>query len=83
MPSGFTASELELPMSQPLIMIDPLPRTLDIICDFATRANLNGLVQLVIHESTQMPDGMVERHLPEASVIWGQTNLPRKADMRT
>ena len=25
-----------------------------------------------------MPNDMVERHLPEAIIIWGQTNLPRE-----
>ena len=65
-------------MSQPLILIDPLPRTLDVICDAPTRAKLNGLGRLIIHESATMPEDMVEHHLPDVSVIWGQTNLPRE-----
>lgn len=63
-------------MFQPLILIDPLPRTLDVICNAATRAKLNGLGQLIVHETSPMPDELVDRHLPEATVIWGQTKLP-------
>ena len=69
-------------MPRPIILIDPLPRTLDVIFDAATRAKLDGLEQLVIHESSQMPEDMVERHLPEAIIIWGQTNLPHERLVR-
>ena len=61
-----------------LILIDPQPRTLGLICDVPTRAKLEGLGQLVIHETGAMPDEMVEKYLPEASIIMGQTNLPRE-----
>ncbi len=37
-------------MTRPLILIDPLPRTLDVICDAATRAKLHSLGELVVHE---------------------------------
>jgi phosphoglycerate dehydrogenase-like enzyme len=65
-------------MTRPLILIDPLPRTLDVICDAATRAKLHSLGELVVHESSRMPDAMVEKYLPEASIIMGQTKLPRE-----
>jgi phosphoglycerate dehydrogenase-like enzyme len=64
-------------MLRPLILIDPLPRTLDVICDRETRARLDALGALIVHESSPMPDDMVDRHLPEASIIMGQTALPR------
>ena len=69
-------------MPRPLILIDPLPRTLDLICDAPTRAKLEQLGELVIHESTPMPDEMVERYLPEAALIMGQTKLPRERLMK-
>ena len=62
-------------MSKPLILIDPLPRTLDLICDAPTRARLEALGELVIHEASPMPNEIVERHLPEAEIIIGQTKL--------
>ena len=50
-------------MTTPLILIDPLPRTLDVICDKPTRAKLESLGNLVICETERMPDAMVEQHL--------------------
>lgn len=65
-------------MSKPLILIDPLPRTLDLICDVPTRTRLEALGELVIHEASPMPDEIVERHLPQTEIIIGQTRLPRE-----
>ena len=62
-------------MTRPLILVDPLPRTLDVICDAPTRAKLESLGQLVICESERMPDAMVEQHLGEVSIIIGQTRM--------
>jgi phosphoglycerate dehydrogenase-like enzyme len=64
-------------MSKPLILVDPLPRTLDLICDADTRRRLEALGELVICEDGPMPDELVERHLGEATLIIGQTSLPR------
>jgi phosphoglycerate dehydrogenase-like enzyme len=61
---------------QPLILVDPLPRTLEMICDAPTRARLEALGRLVIHEDGPMPDDVVERHLGEAVAIVGQTAMP-------
>jgi phosphoglycerate dehydrogenase-like enzyme len=69
-------------MSTPLILIDPLPRTLDVICEPDVRARLESLGKLVIHESGPMPDAVIERHLPEAAIIMGQTRLPRERLMK-
>lgn len=65
-------------MTKPLILVDPLPRTLDIICDGPTRAKLEQLGELVIHEESRMPDAMVERYLPETVILMGQTRMPRE-----
>lgn len=69
-------------MTRPLILIDPLPRTLDVILDPPTRARLESLGELVVHESSRMPDAMVEMHLGEAAIIMGQTRLPRERLMK-
>jgi phosphoglycerate dehydrogenase-like enzyme len=69
-------------MTRPLILIDPLPRTLDVICDPATRAKLESLGKLVVHESGPMPDSMIDQYLPEATLVLGQTKLQRARLMR-
>jgi phosphoglycerate dehydrogenase-like enzyme len=62
--------------SQRVILVDPLPRTLAMICDAPTRARLEALGPLVIHEQGPMPDDMLERHLPDVTAILGQTAMP-------
>ena len=64
-------------MSRPLILVDPLPRTLALICDADTRRRLEALGDLVISEDGPMSDDLVERHIGEASLVIGQTSLPR------
>jgi phosphoglycerate dehydrogenase-like enzyme len=59
-----------------VILVDPLPRTLEMICDAPTRARLERLGPLVIHDHAPMPDDEVERHLPEVVAILGQTAMP-------
>ena len=60
------------------ILVDPLPRTLAMICDAPTRARLEALGPLVVHEDGPMPDELVERHLPETVAILGQTAMPKE-----
>ena len=60
----------------PLILVDPLPRTLDMICDGPTRRRLETLGRLIVSDREPMPDGVVEQHLPDAVAIVGQTDLP-------
>jgi len=60
----------------PVILVDPLPRTLEMICDPATRARLDALGTLVVHEDGPMPDALVDAHLPDTVAILGQTALP-------
>lgn len=59
-----------------VILVDPLPRTLAMICDPPTRARLEALGPLVIHEDGPMPDELVDEHLPHVTAILGQTAMP-------
>lgn len=59
-----------------MILVDPLPRTLEMICDADTRARLEALGPLVVHEAGPMPDALVEEHLPSVTAILGQTAMP-------
>lgn len=62
---------------RPLILVDPLPRTLDLICEPDVRRRLESLGRLVISEDKSMPDEMVDRLLPETAILIGQTAMPR------
>ncbi len=64
-------------MTSPLILADPFPRTLDGICDADARRRLAALGRLELFEAGPMPDEMVDRLLPEASILIGQTKMPR------
>jgi phosphoglycerate dehydrogenase-like enzyme len=61
---------------RPLILVDPQPRTLDMICDPPTRARLEALGRLVVSDAAPMPDEQVDALLPEAVAVLGQTDLP-------
>jgi len=63
---------------RPLILVDPLPRTLDVICEPDVRKRLEALGRLVIAEDRQMPDEMVDRLLPDAAILIGQTAMPKE-----
>jgi hypothetical protein len=49
---------------RPLILVDPLPRTLDLICEPEVRGWLEELGRLIVLEDRTMPDDMVDRLLP-------------------
>jgi phosphoglycerate dehydrogenase-like enzyme len=63
-------------MAAPLILVDPRPRTMQVMLDADSRARLEALGHLVVHEGPgRMPDDLVDAHLPEAVAIVGQTEL--------
>ncbi|HEY1386595.1 MAG TPA: hydroxyacid dehydrogenase [Dongiaceae bacterium] len=62
---------------RPLILIDPLPRTLDVICEPDVRRRLETLGRLVVSEDKKMPDEMVDRLLPDTEILIGQTAMPK------
>jgi phosphoglycerate dehydrogenase-like enzyme len=64
-------------MLKPLILLDPSPRTMDQIFDAQTRAKLNALGDCIVHDFSPMPDALVEQHLPQATILMGQTKLSR------
>jgi len=62
---------------RPLILVDPLPRTLDVICEPDVRRRLEALGRLVVSEDKPMADETVDRLLPEAAILIGQTAMPK------
>lgn len=65
-------------MSRDVILVDPLPRTLDLIMEPSVRARLEALGEVIVCEDRQMPADMVERHLPDTVLIFGQTDMPKE-----
>lgn len=64
-------------MAEPIILVDPLPRTLDLIMEPAVRARLDKLGKVVLSEDRPMSDAEVDRLLPETVLLFGQTAMPR------
>jgi phosphoglycerate dehydrogenase-like enzyme len=63
-------------MAEPLILVDPHPRTMELMCDGPTRARLEALGRLVVHDDGgRMPDAVFEEHLAEAVAVVGQTRM--------
>jgi phosphoglycerate dehydrogenase-like enzyme len=63
---------------RPLAILDPHPRTLEMLFSPDDLARLQSLLSLMVHEGSRMPAPLVEQHLPEAAVVIGQTDLPRE-----
>ena len=60
-----------------LFLLDPFPRTREMILNDAAWAELEGLGRVISHFGERMPDETVEAHLPAATLVIGQTALPR------
>jgi len=60
-----------------LILVDPLPRTLDVICDARDARAPGSVGRLEISEDRPLPDAEVDRLLPGVSVLIGQTAMSR------
>jgi phosphoglycerate dehydrogenase-like enzyme len=60
-----------------MAVVDPHPRTLGLLFSGEDLRRLKSLVDLRVWEGGRMPPDMVEKHLPDASVVIGQTDLPR------
>jgi phosphoglycerate dehydrogenase-like enzyme len=66
-------------MDRPLILVDPDPRGVDEIFEPAVFAKLESLGQLEIHDGPgRMPAERLEALLPQASLLIGQSDMPRE-----
>lgn len=64
-------------MAKPLIFLDPHPRTEAMVFTPDAQAELDRLGRVVSHFGSRAPDDLVERHLPEMTVLVGQTDMPK------
>ncbi len=65
------------PVSRPLILLDPHPRPIDLIFDAHTKARLEALGEVVWHDGSPACDEHIDRYLPEAVALIGQSALPK------
>jgi phosphoglycerate dehydrogenase-like enzyme len=65
-------------MSKAKIVIDPQPRTIDLIFDADCRRRLSTIADLIVFDTGGMPTDMLEEALPETDILIGQTDLPQE-----
>ncbi|MEI7644843.1 MAG: hydroxyacid dehydrogenase [Chloroflexales bacterium] len=63
--------------AEPVILMDPYPRPLDLILSSVDRERLGRLGRVIWHEGSPAPDALIEAHLPNAVAIIGQTAMPQ------
>jgi phosphoglycerate dehydrogenase-like enzyme len=63
---------------RPLILFDPHPRTIDALFSAESKRRLEALGEVVWHDGSPAPEAHIERHLPRAVAIIGQTPLDRE-----
>jgi len=63
---------------EPVILMDPYPRPLDLILSPTARERLEQLGRVIWHEGTPASEAMIEEHLPNAVAIIGQTAMPKE-----
>jgi phosphoglycerate dehydrogenase-like enzyme len=64
--------------ARPLILLDPHPRPIDLIFDEPTKTRLEVLGEVVWHDGSPATEEHIERYLPEAVALIGQTALPKE-----
>jgi phosphoglycerate dehydrogenase-like enzyme len=64
-------------MKKPLILLDPYPRSVSQIFDSATQQRLESLGEVIWHEGTAAPDAHIDKYLPQATALIGQSALPK------
>lgn len=65
-------------MAEPVILVDPLPRTLELIMEPPVRRRLEALGRVVLSEARPMDDATVDGLLPDVAILIGQTAMPRE-----
>ncbi len=63
---------------EPVILLDPYPRPVDLIFSTTDKARLEKLGHVIWHNGSPAPDNLVEEHLPNVVAIIGQTPLSRE-----
>jgi phosphoglycerate dehydrogenase-like enzyme len=67
---------------KPTALVDPHPRTLELLFNPEDLKRLKSLVRMTVWEGSRMPAAMVEKHLANTTILIGQPDLPRERLMR-
>ena len=68
-------------MNKPRIIIDPRPRTVDLIFDAKAQTQRSNLADLTVFDAGPMPAEMLEEALPETEIMIG-SNRPASRETR-
>lgn len=63
---------------RPVILLDPYPRSVNLIFDSETKARLDALGDVIWHDGPPAAPDHIDRHLPQTAILIGQTPLPRE-----
>ena len=63
---------------RPLILFDPYPRGVNLLFDAATKARLESLGEVIWHDGSPASADHIDRYLPEAVALIGQSPLPKE-----
>lgn len=66
------------PAKRPLILFDPYPRSIAQIFDESTKARLDALGDVLWHDGCPASDEHIDRYLPDAVALVGQTAMPKE-----
>lgn len=67
---------------KPKALVDPHPRSLELLFSPDDLKQLRRLVSMTVWEGSRMPAEMVDRYLPDATILIGQPALPRERLLR-
>ena len=65
-------------MSKPHVLIDPQPRTMEMIFNIEARRRLFEIAELTVFDRGRMPATMLEAALPEVEILIGQSDLTQE-----
>jgi len=63
---------------RPVILLDPYPRSVNLIFDPETKARLETLGNVIWHDGSPATPEHIDRHLPQTTILIGQSALPRE-----
>lgn len=72
------SSKFNTMSEKPLILFDPHPRPVDLLFDAKTKERLNKLGNVIWHDGSPAPTEHIDKYLPEAVALIGQSPLPKE-----
>jgi len=67
---------------KPKALVDPHPRTLELLFNPDDLRTLKSLVRMTVWEGSRMPSDMVDNHVADTTILIGQPDLPRERLIR-